>query len=68
MGSKYTEAQKIATMTYLRDSVSDFRVRMPKEKKKELKEKILDTKYEGSINQFIIDAIEEKISRYKTKQ
>lgn len=63
MGAKYTEAQKKATLEHLR-TVGEFRVRVAtKEAKKEIQDRIKATGYQGSDNQFILDAIEEKIAR-----
>lgn len=62
MGSKYTEAQKRATMNYLKDSTDELKIRMPKGKKKDYREAAEKANY-SSLNQFVIDAIEEKISK-----
>jgi predicted HicB family RNase H-like nuclease len=62
LGSKYTEAQKRATMNYLKDSTDELKIRMPKGKKKDYREAAEKANY-SSLNQFVIDAIEEKISK-----
>lgn len=61
MGGKYTEAQKSATLKYLKESTDELKIRMPKGKKQEYREAA--DKAGLSLNQFVIDAIEEKISR-----
>lgn len=61
MGGKYTEAQKRATMNYLKESTDELKIRMPKGKKQEYREAA--EKAGMSLNQFAIEAIEEKISR-----
>jgi hypothetical protein len=63
MGAKYTEAQKRATLNHLKYHIADFRVRTTKERKAEIQLRIANTGYTGSFNQFILDAIEEKIAR-----
>lgn len=56
-----SEAQKRASKKYLSEKVEDIRFRVPRGKKAYYKETA--TANGQSLNQFIIDAIEEKISR-----
>ena len=59
MGGKYTEAQKKASMKYLNEKTDDVRVRVPKGTKNEWRKAA-----EGSgksLQQFIIDAVEDAI-------
>jgi predicted HicB family RNase H-like nuclease len=62
LGGKYTEAQKRATLSYLKDNTDELKIRMQKGKKEEYREAAKKADYR-SLNQFVIDAIEEKISR-----
>jgi hypothetical protein len=62
LGGKYTEAQKRATINYLKESTDELKIRMPKGKKQEYREASEKANY-ASLNQFVVDAIEEKISR-----
>lgn len=65
MGKKYTEAQAKATKKYL-SNIGEYKVRVSKEKKdyymSVAKEKGM------SLNEYIIQAIEEKISHDKEQQ
>lgn len=58
--AKYTEAQARAVKKYL-GSIGETKVRAPKEDMERYRKEA--EKAELSLNQFIIDAIEEKISR-----
>lgn len=58
---KTSEAQKKASKKYLSEKVEDIRFRVPRGKKAYYKEAA--SANGQSLNQFIIDAIEEKISR-----
>lgn len=60
MGSKYTDAQKKATIKYLQDKTDDIRIRAPKGYKEKWKAEA--QKREKSLNQFVIDAVEQAIS------
>ena len=61
MGATYNEAQKKATMKYLKEKTDDIRIRVPKGMKDRWKEY---AESQGkSLNQFIIDVVEEKIGR-----
>ena len=62
MGAKYTEAQKRATLSYLKENTDELKIRMQKGKKQEYREAAEKHGYK-SLNQFVIDAIEEKISK-----
>lgn len=61
MGSKYTEAQKEATMKYLSEKTDDVRVRVPKGTKTRWKEAA--TAGGKSLQRFIIDAVEAAINK-----
>ena len=56
MGSKYTEAQKAASMKYLRDKTDSIQIRVPKGKKDAWKAEAAARN--KSLQQFIIDAVE----------
>lgn len=58
----YTEAQKRATMKYMKNNLDDIKIRVPKGKREEYKEKAKLLGYE-SFNGFVIQAMEEKIER-----
>ena len=59
MGATYNEAQKKATMKYLKEKTDDVRIRVPKGAKDRWREY---AESQGkSLNQFIIDVVEEKI-------
>lgn len=59
MGGKYTEAQKQATLNYLKDKTDDVRIRVPKGTKESWKEA---AEREGkSLQRFIIDIVERHI-------
>lgn len=60
MAGKYTDAQKTATIKYLKEKTDDIRIRVPKGKKdiyKEYAESI-----GKSLNQLIVDCLEEKLN------
>lgn len=59
-----TEAQKRATRKYNQKTYENILVRVKKGEREEYKDKILNMGY-VSINQFILDAINEKIEREK---
>ena len=59
MGSKYTEAQKAASIKYLREKTDDVRIRVPKGTKDRWKE----AAGEQSLQQFIIQAVEAAINK-----
>lgn len=61
MGSKYTEAQKAASIKYLREKCDDVRVRVPKGTKDIWK---AAAEEQGiSLQQFIIQAVEAAINK-----
>ena len=53
--SRYTEAQKKAIQKYLRESVDEFKIRVPKGQKDIIKKHAAD--HGESLNQFVIRAI-----------
>lgn len=57
MGSKYTEAQKRASIKYLKESTDDIRIRTKKGTKDRWKEAA--AKEGKSLSQFIIDCVEQ---------
>ncbi len=57
MGSKYTEAQKRASIKYLKESTDDIRIRAKKGTKDRWKEAA--EKQGKSLSQFIIDCVEQ---------
>ena len=57
MGSKYTDAQKRASIKYLKESTDDIRIRAKKGTKDKWKEAA--AKHGKSLNQFIIDCVEQ---------
>lgn len=59
MGSKYTEAQKKASIKYLQDKTDDIRIRVPKGIKEKWRAEA--EKRGKSLNQLIIDAVEREI-------
>lgn len=61
MGSKYTEAQKEATIKYLNEKTDDVRVRVPKGTKDIWKEAA--AAQGKSLQRFIIDAVEAAIQQ-----
>lgn len=63
MGEKYTEAQKKASIKYLKDKTDSIQIRTPKGTKERWREAA--EKQGVSLNQFIADAVEEKISSTK---
>ena len=56
MSDKYTEAQAKATKEYLK-KLDDIKIRVPKGKREEYRKLAIEKGY-SSLNQFIIDAIE----------
>lgn len=59
MGAKYTNAQKQASMKYLKEHTDDIRIRTPKGKKEEYKQ--LAENNNMSLNALIIELLERKI-------
>jgi len=63
MGEKYTEAQKKASIKYLKEKTDSIQIRTPKGTKERWREAA--EKQGVSLNQFIADAVEEKIDSAK---
>ena len=65
MGSKYTDAQKKASIKYIQEKTDDIRIRTIKGTKDKWKEA---ADVAGvSLTQYVVDAVEEKIEREKEK-
>ena len=63
--SRYTPAQKKAAEKYLSEKVEDIRIRVPKGSKQRYKDAA--SAAGKSLNQFAVDALEEKIKRQDHK-
>ena len=61
MGAKYTEAQKAATMKYITEKTDDIRIRTAKGTKERWQQAAKAAGYQ-SMTQFVIAAVEDKIS------
>ena len=61
--TRYTDAQKRAAEKYLKESVEDIRIRVPKGKKAAVKAHA--DKQGESMNAFVVRAIDETIKRDK---
>ena len=61
MGEKYTEAQKNASIKYLKEKTDSIQIRTPKGTKERWKAAAASCG--KSLNQFISDAVEEKIGQ-----
>ena len=61
MGSRYTEAQKAASLKYLKEKTDDIRIRTPKGKKDIIA--AYAKEHGESLNAFINRAIDEAMSR-----
>ena len=59
MGAKYTEAQNKATQKYIKKSYDDIRIRVKKGEKERWQEEA--AKRKKSLNQFVVDCVEDKI-------
>lgn len=59
MGDKYTEAQKKASIKYLREKTDSIQIRTPKGTKERWRVAAED--HGKSLNQFIVDTIEAEI-------
>lgn len=59
MGNKYTEAQKAASIKYLKEKTDDIRIRTPIGTKERWKTAAKEK--EMSLTQFIIEAVEKEI-------
>lgn len=60
MGEKYTEAQKKATLKYLKEKTDSIQIRTPKGTKERWRKAAAAQNV--SLNQFIVAAVEEKIA------
>lgn len=60
----YSEAQKNATMKYIKENLDDIKLRVKKGMRDQYKQQAKDLGY-NSFNEFAIKAIEEKIEREK---
>lgn len=65
-GMAYTEANKKATIKYMKNNLDDIKIRVPKGRREELKEEVKALGF-TSFNSFVVEAIEEKIDREKKK-
>lgn len=59
--SRYTEAQKRAAEKYLKESVEDIRIRVPKGRKSVIKDHAVSQN--ESLNAFVVRAIDETMQR-----
>ena len=64
--SRYTEAQKRAAEKYLRETVEDIRIRVPKGEKAKIKAHA--ESQNESMNQFVIRAIAEAMQRDQERE
>lgn len=62
MGSKYTDAQKNASIKYLDEKTDSIQIRTPKGTKERWREAA--TAAGTSLNRYIMDAVEEKIEKH----
>ena len=58
----YSEASKNATMKYMKKNLDDIKTRVPKGKREEYKTDAAALGY-SSLNNFVVQAIEEKLER-----
>lgn len=58
----YSESSKKATMKYMKNNLDDIKIRVPKGKREQYKNSASALGYE-SFNNFVIQAIEEKLQR-----
>lgn len=66
MGGKYTEAQKAATIKYLKEKTEDIRIRVPTGKKGEWQSA---AKLQGkSLQRFVVDVVEKELKRIGTNE
>lgn len=61
MGAKYTEAQKAATLKYIRENMGKISVLVPKDTKDHWKQIASDKGL--SLSQFIIESVNKEIER-----
>ena len=60
MGDKYTDAQKKASIKYLKEKTDSIQIRVPKGTKDRWR--VADTERGKSLNQFIAEAVEKEIT------
>lgn len=63
MGEKYTDAQKKASIKYLKEKTDSIQIRTQKGTKEEWRSAAVSAG--KSLNQFIVDAVEGEINRRK---
>lgn len=61
MGEKYTEAQKKASIKYLKEKTDSIQIRTPKGTKERWKDEAAARGL--SLNQFIVEAVEQEIEK-----
>lgn len=61
MGDKYTDAQKKASIKYLKEKTDSIQIRTPKGTKERWKTAATDRG--KSLNQFIVDTMEDEIAK-----
>ena len=66
MGDKYTEAQKNASIKYLKEKTDSIQIRTPKGTKERWRS--VAGARDKSLNQFIVDAVESEISKATTER
>ncbi len=66
MGDKYTDAQKKASMKYLKEKTDSIQIRTQKGTKERWKEAAAACK--KSLNQFIVDAVEGEMKKEAGEQ
>lgn len=64
MGDKYTDAQKKASIKYLKEKTDSIQIRTPKGTKERWKSAATDRG--KSLNQFIVDTMEDEIAKGKS--
>ena len=63
----YSEAGKKATIKYMKNNLDDIKIRVPKGQREELKAGAKGVGYD-CFNEFVVDAIHEKLERENLKQ
>lgn len=63
MVSRYSQAQNKATQKYIKNAYDEIKIRVPKGKKDEYKDRAMNAG--KSLNQYIIDCIEERGTEWK---
>ena len=64
--SRYTEAQKKSANKYLKEKVEDIRIRVPKGQKQIIKD--YADRQGKSLNQFIVDLINQEIEKIDNEE